>query len=191
MAITVLGVFNSQTDAENAIDDLKEHGYNPKDLSIVMKDNAAAREVADNTGANVASGAISGATTGGVVGAIAGLLIGIGAITIPGIGALLIAGPLATALGLTGAAATTVSGAATGALAGGLIGALTGLGVPREDAQVYEERVRSGAILLAVPARASHEDEVREILDDNAAEQVRVVNMRGEEEHHARYAHHA
>ncbi len=175
MAQTLLGVFAGRGDAEGAINALEADGYNPKDISIMMRNSDEAQVVAENTGANVAEGAVSGATTGGVLGGLAGLLIGIGAITIPGVGALLIGGPLAAALGLGGAAATTVSGAVTGALAGGLVGALVNLGVPEEDARVYEQRIKEGAILVAVPVREGRESEARQILEDHGADQVRSV----------------
>lgn len=106
---------------------------------------------------------------------LAGLLVGIGAIAVPGIGALFIGGPLAAALGLSGAAATTVSGAATGALAGGLIGALLGLGVPEEDARIYEERIKEGGILIAIPSRTGDEARAMDILEDTGADQVRAI----------------
>lgn len=177
MAQMVLGVFADRANAEDAIAALEDKGYNPKDISIMMKDAGEAREVAESTGADVAGGAVSGATTGAVVGGIAGLLIGIGAITIPGLGALLIGGPLAAALGLTGAAATTASGAVTGALAGGLIGALVSLGVPEEDAKVYASRIESGGILVAVPAHEGEGTDARATLEDHGADQVRSVSM--------------
>jgi hypothetical protein len=178
MADTVFGVFSDRDNAESAINDLESAGYNAKDISIIMKDADEAQVIHDNTGASVAGGAASGATTGGIIGGITGLLIGIGAIAIPGVGAFLIGGPIAAALGLTGAAATTVSGAATGALAGGLLGALMGLGVPEEDARVYEESVKSGAILVAVPVSASSTRDAKDILSQYHADQVKSVTLR-------------
>lgn len=173
---TVLGVFADRDAAERAITNLQDKGYNPKDISIVVKDTHTAEELGDSTGANVADGAASGAVTGGVVGALAGLLVGIGALAIPGIGGVLIGGPLAAALGLTGAAATTATGALTGALAGGLIGALVSLGVPEEEARVYEDRLKEGAVLLAVPVQGSDEDvDASQLLNDYGATQVRVL----------------
>jgi uncharacterized membrane protein YeaQ/YmgE (transglycosylase-associated protein family) len=172
----ILGVFAERDQAEKAIDSLEEAGYSAKDISIVMKDAHEAHDVADSTGATVADSAVSGATTGGVIGGIAGLLVGIGAITIPGVGALLIGGPLAAALGLGGAAATTVSGAVTGALAGGLVGALAGLGVPEEEAKIYEERVKEGAILVAIPLKEEGDNEAQAILESHGADQIRTVS---------------
>jgi uncharacterized membrane protein len=177
MADLVFGIFTDRDNAEDAIEDLKTAGYDAKEISIMMKETEEANRIADNTGANVTEGAVTGATTGGVIGAIAGLLVGVGAIAIPGVGAFLVGGPIAAALGLTGAAATTVSGAATGALAGGILGALMGLGVPEEDARAYEEEINRGAVLIAVPTRAKHEEEARDILEDNGAERVRTINV--------------
>lgn len=172
-AKTVLGVFHNREHAEAAISELNSQGFDAQDISIIMKDTEEGKEMASDTGANVAGGAVTGATTGAVVGGIAGLLTGIGAIAIPGFGGILIGGPLAAALGLTGAAATTISGAATGALAGGVIGALAGLGLQKEEAKEYEEHIREGAILLAVPTR--EEDKVRDIFAQHNASRVRSV----------------
>lgn len=171
---TVLGIFDNRMDAESAIDDLEASGYQTRDISIMMRDRNDA-EFSRSTGDIVADNTVTGAVTGGVIGGIAGLLIGIGAIVVPGVGALLIGGPLAAAIGATGAAATTVSGAVTGVFAGGIIGALIGLGVAPEDAKEYEERIKNGGILVAVPAQMGQEEEVTAILQDNHADKIRSI----------------
>ncbi len=181
MTHTILGIFADRANAEEAINHLEEDGYNPKNISIVMKDSGERTELENNTGANVAGGALSGATTGAVVGGIAGLLAGT---VMPVLGGLLIAGPIGAALGFTGAAATTVSGAATGAVAGGLLGALMGLGVPEETARVYEDRVNEGGILIAVPANEDRVEDVKDILEEFDAEDVQVVSTKEEHKSH-------
>jgi hypothetical protein len=183
MAKMVFGIFATRDNAEGAIQELETEGFNPKDISIVMQNQEDAQVISNNTGASVADSAASGAATGAAIGGLAGLLVGIGAIAIPGIGALLIGGPLAAALGLTGAAAATVSGAATGALAGGLIGALVGIGVPEDDARIYEERVKAGAILVAVPAMSNEQREASAILREHGAEQVKTIDMKDAASH--------
>jgi hypothetical protein len=181
----VLGVFNHSDKAEEALIQLEAEGYNPKDMSIVMKDRGEAHRVADNTGANVAEGALGGAGTGAVVGGIAGFLAGT---VLPGLGGLLIGGPIGAALGLTGAAATTVSGAATGAVAGGLIGALMStFGLTEEEAHEYETQISAGGILVAVPSHKGEEGEVKDILADCGADNIRIV--RGEESSVRRSSH--
>jgi hypothetical protein len=172
----VLGIFSNRHDAEQAVKRLEDSGYSPKEISIIVKDEAVREELVQSTGANVVEGIAQGVTTGGVVGGLVGLLVGLGAITIPGLGALLIGGPLAAALGLGGAAATTVSAAATGALAGGVIGALVGLGIPEETARYYEEQLKEGAVLLAVsPKDTFTETQVRQIFSDTHAQQVHYL----------------
>lgn len=176
---TVLGLFEERSNAEDAIERLKDNGYDPKDISIIMKDKREGEKIGKDTGADVVGGAVSGAATGTLLGGLAGLLA---SFVLPGLGAFFIGGPIAAALGLTGAAATTASGAATGALAGGLVGALTGFGLSENEARTYERRVKGGAILVAVPARMDEEGKVEEIFDNNNASDIKSVAQH--EDHH-------
>lgn len=164
MQKTTIGVFKSQNDAEAAIRELKQMGISDADISYLFTSKNARTPLDE-----AAVGAASGATTGAVLGTLAGLAVAAG--VLPGLGALFVAGPLAAALGLAGGAATTAAGAMTGAAAGGLIGALGGLGVGAEEARAYEERVKSGGILVTThsdnpavgPIFAKyHADDVRE-----------------------------
>ncbi|MDP8924677.1 MAG: general stress protein, partial [Chloroflexota bacterium] len=138
---TVVGVFDGPNHAEMALNDLKEAGFSPDQVSVVAKDNRETREMVENTGMG-AEGATAGAFLGGITGGILGWLVGVGALAIPGVGPVVAAGALATTLG----------GAALGAVAGGIVGALVDAGVPEEDARGYEEHVRQGSILLTVHA---------------------------------------
>lgn len=173
MTKTILGIFQEREHLEMAIDELKEKGLNPQDISIVMKDTREAKEIGEDTGVGVAEGTLSGATTGAILGGLAGLLA---AAVIPGLGAFFIGGPIAASLGLTGAAASTASGAATGALAGGLLGALMSWGLSEDEAKEYETSVKSGAILLAVPAQEAEESSVKNILQKHHAQNIRSIN---------------
>lgn len=174
MSYVVLGVFSDSENAEDAIYKLENRGYNPKDMSILMKDTGAAKDISKNTGASVADGAVSGAGTGAVVGGLTGFLAGT---VLPGLGGFLIGGPIGAALRLTGAAATTVSGAVTGAVAGGLIGALTGtFGLTDDEARVYENQISEGGILVAVPAKSGDEQEVKAIMRNFDADGLKLIN---------------
>src|SRR5918997_2782141 len=138
---TVVGVFDGPNHAEMALNELKNAGFSPNQVSVVAKDNRETRDMVESTGMG-AEGAGTGAFLGGITGGILGWLVGIGALMIPGIGPVVAAGALATTLG----------GAALGAVAGGIVGALVDAGVPEEDARGYEEHVRRGSILLTVHA---------------------------------------
>jgi uncharacterized membrane protein len=174
---TVFGVFEQEPYAEEAITMLDERGYNAEDISVLMKDRAMGREIEQHSGAHMAKGVASGATTGAVIGGVAGLLVGIGALALPGIGAFIVGGPLAAALGLSGAAATTLTGAASGAVAGGLIGALMAFGLSRDEAAVYEEHIKNGALLLVIPTPEEQEEEVRSILAQFNAIDITSVHV--------------
>lgn len=183
MSQVVIGVFKYKDDAEDALKEMEDLGYEPSEISVIMKDIREAREMKDKTGVNVAEGAASGAATGGAIGGIVGLLTGIGAIAIPGLGAILIGGPIAAALGLTGAAATTATGALTGALAGGLLGALVGLGIPEEEAMEYVEDLKGGGVLVAVPVHEARIDEVKKIMENYKARGTRQLDLPGDVGH--------
>lgn len=174
MAKLVLGVFSNRDNAEETIFRLEDIGYNPRDISLVMREKEAEGLYKDQ-GRDIAGGAVTGAVTGGIVGALAGLLVATG--VAPGLGILFFGGPIAEGLGLTGAAAAVASGSASGVVVGGLVGALVGFGIPRRGARRYEESVKKGGILVIVPARTGEEDEVRNILEDRNAQQVKTVDV--------------
>src|SRR5215210_3649996 len=141
---TVVGVFHNPSDAERALNSLRDANFTPEQVSVVAKDTGATREMVERSDMDGAetTGAGAGAFLGGITGGILGWMVGIGALAIPGIGPVVAAGALATTLG----------GAALGAAAGGIVGALVDAGVPDEDARSYEEHVRRGSILLTAHA---------------------------------------
>ncbi len=143
---TVVGVFDGPNHAEMALNELKNSGFSPNQVSVVAKDTRETRDMVEHSGMG-AAGATAGAFLGGITGGILGWLVGIGALAIPGIGPVVAAGALATTLG----------GAALGAVAGGIVGALVDAGVPEEDARGYEEHVRKGSILLTVHAASDEQ----------------------------------
>lgn len=174
MSEVVIGVFSDSNNAEGAVLKLEQKGYNPKDMSILMKDVSEAKKISDNTGASVAEGAVKGAGTGAVLGGLAGFLAGT---VVPGLGGFLIGGPIGAALGMTGAAATTVSGAVTGAVAGGLLGALMGtFGLSEEEARDYETRIKEGGILVAVPSKEGDSGEIKAIMRNYDADALRIID---------------
>ena len=132
---------------------MKDAGYSPDDIGVLLPDRTDSQALADEAGVNAAGGAAAGALTGGILGGLAGWLIGIGSLAIPGIGPFIGAGVLATALG----------GAALGAGVGGLAGALIGMGVPEEEASWYEQEVRGGRSLVTVRAGTRYQ-QARDLL---------------------------
>ncbi|OGM88275.1 hypothetical protein A2573_02565 [Candidatus Woesebacteria bacterium RIFOXYD1_FULL_43_18] len=177
----LFGIFKSPGHANEAIADLKESGIKDDKISVIVQDAVVSQQISGakpTTGEKAAGGAAGGAVTGAALGALLGFLVGTTAITIPVLGPILVAGPFAGLLGLTGAASATVAGALTGGLAGGLVGALVKLGIPESEAKIYEERVKSGEILVIVSANSDEEHRNAEnILDSHEAEEIRYYTI--------------
>ena len=136
----LVGVYDTENEAIQAVEDLKRQGYSTDDISVVGKNEGEVDEINEATGTKTEEGLAAGAATGGVLGGLTGLLAGIGALAIPGVGPIVAAGPIAA----------TLTGAAVGAGAGGLAGALIGMGIPEEEADRYEGYVKEGKILVVV-----------------------------------------
>jgi hypothetical protein len=170
MTKTIIGLFDTFGEAQNAVDDLMRFGMSREAISLVAREEQRPADYEHEVGSSAAEGAGAGALGGSLVGGALGLLVGTGLLVIPGIGPVLAAGPLAGAIGtITAAAGATALGAGIGAAAGGLLGGLMGAGVPEEDARVYVEGVRRGGTLLTVNASDVEADDVREIMVRNGA----------------------
>ena len=160
----VSAVFDSRTEAERAVTDLRAVGVRDESISIIAQHDGQ-NTTTDGSGADN-DGDNDGLVKGLVGGAGLGALAGIAALAIPGVGPFVAAGAIAqSAIG--GAA---VTGAALGATAGGLTGALTDHGVSDEDARYYEGRINSGGVFVSVDTNSA---------DISPTSALDVMNRRG------------
>src|SRR5687768_8276648 len=148
MKKAVVCIVATQPQAEALVSDLEAMGFPRTDISVLFPNRQDTRGFALENHTKAPEGAVAGVSAGGVVGGTFGLLAGIGALAIPGLGPFIAAGPLMAAL----------SGAAAGAAVGGVTGALIGLGIPELEAKMYEGKLRSGNILMAVHIDNSEEE---------------------------------
>jgi uncharacterized membrane protein len=149
MANSVFCLANSETQANEIVDRLKNSGFSSNDISVLFPDKTGTKDFAHEKNTKAPEGATTGAGVGGVLGGTLGWLAGIGSLAIPGLGPFIAAGPIMAAL----------SGAAVGAAAGGLTGALVGMGIPEYEAKRYESKIKEGNILISV--HSEDRDEVR------------------------------
>ena len=153
----VTGLFPDRASAERAYQHAHDHGYDVKDVNMVMNDETRKKHFGATTettelGNKAAEGAGIGGAIGGTVGAVAAAIAAIGtSLVLPGIG-LVVAGPIAAAF----------AGAGAGAAGGGLIGALVGWGIPEERVKHYEEGIKNGGILMGIKPRSADDAEVLE-----------------------------
>ena len=154
---TVVGLFDDRSQAERAVNEIKESGIRKKKISIAGKEGrlrGEGKEEEGMTGGRMATGA----TTGGTIGGMAGLLAGAGALAIPGVGPILAAGPIAAGL--------------TGVAAGGVVGGLVDMGIPRERGEHYEKELKRGSIIAAVETDGAKVEEVSSFMRNNGARDV-------------------
>lgn len=151
---TIIGVFESRSSAEKAVETLRQQGFSNEEINIISK-----KQSQDDDTDVVDDDIMDGTLTGGTIGGIGGLLLGAGALMIPGIGPILAVGPIAAAVG--------------GAIAGGITGGLIDWGIPSEDSKRYEQEVVHGSILAIIRTDARKTDSVAQILRQNGAKEVK------------------
>jgi len=83
-AKNVVGVYETEQEAIQAVESLKKEGYTSEEISIIGK-HKKTKKVQKETNTK-AEGAATGALTGGTLGSLTGTLAGAGALAIPGIG---------------------------------------------------------------------------------------------------------
>lgn len=158
----VSAVFDSQTEAQRAISELRSAGVDNDAISVIGRHEGETTETS-GSGDRVDDGKepasfLSKAAAGSGIGA----LLGVAALAIPGVGPLAAAGAIAqTAIG--GAALT---GTAIGAAAGGLSDVLTKHGVSDEDSSYYHDRINNGGIFVSVDTERTRlpRDQVADLL---------------------------
>ena len=156
----VSAVFDSHSEAETAVRELRQAGVSDSALSVIARRDEDGGDYGDANTHEVkekGEGMLKGALGGAGVGA----LLGIAALAIPGVGPLAAAGAIA-ASAIPEAAAI---GAGAGALAGGLTGMLTKHGVSDEDARYYEGRINEGGVFVSVDTSEAG-------IDANAAQDI-------------------
>ncbi|MBP2635874.1 MAG: hypothetical protein H6Q72_1781 [Firmicutes bacterium] len=153
---SVIGVFNSRDNAEQAVNALRSQGFTTEEINIVSKNKKQQGQGEEYFEDDITDGALTGGTLGGI----GGLLLGAGALAIPGVGPVIAAGPIAAAL--------------SGAVAGGIAGGLIDWGIPAEAGRRYEQQVAQGGILAIIRSDAAKSNQAAQVLRQNGAKDVEV-----------------
>lgn len=169
----ISAVFDSRSEAQAAIGELRDAGIDNSKLSVIGRDEDGTT-VTDGSGEREKDG-LGDAAKGALGGAGIGAILGIAALAIPGVGPLAAAGAIASSA-IPGAAAI---GAGAGAVAGGLTGMLKDHGVGEDDATYYEGRINEGGIFVSVDASEDDvsTETVREILSRNGGHSASQPRM--------------
>ncbi|MEZ6097831.1 MAG: general stress protein [Pirellulaceae bacterium] len=136
----VVATYDTHKQAEDAVKELQQAGFDMKQLSIVGRDYHTEEHVVGyyNAGDRMKYWGKLGAFWGGIW----GLLFGAAFFWVPGVGPLVVAGPLAAAIVAALENAVVVGGLS--ALGAGLFS----LGIPKDSVVRYETALRAGKYLL-------------------------------------------
>ncbi len=163
---SIVAIFASHNQAEDAVRELQKDGFDMKKLSIVGKDCHTDEHVIGyyNTGDRMMYWGKLGAFWGGFW----GLLFGSAFFWVPGIGPLVVAGPLVTWIvgALEGA---VVTGSLTALGAG-----LYSIGIPKNSILQYETAVKNDKLLLIAHGTADEVQRARDLLHQTEAETATV-----------------
>jgi uncharacterized membrane protein len=165
----VVAIYNTHTEAEEAVKALQRSGFDMTQLSIVGKDYHTEDHVVGyySTGDRMKAWGRMGAFWGGLW----GLLFGAAFFAIPGIGPVVIAGPLVS----------WIVGALEGAVVvGGLsaLGAgLAGLGIPHDSILKYETALKAHQFLLIAHGSPEQVDRAKSILERTSTAEAAAVHQ--------------
>jgi len=152
----VVAIYSNHADAESAVRRLAAAGLPIEKVSIVGRNFETVEDVQGFY--RPSDAARDGANQGAWFGGLFGLMLGaFGFFVLPVIGGLMVLGPLA------GFIAGAVGGAGVGALINGLVA----LGVPRDQAIKYQERLQAGEFLVVVHGTVEESSKAHEVLSDN------------------------
>lgn len=162
---TVVAVFDTHIQAEQAVKDLQSSGFDMQRLSIIGKGYHTEEKPLGfyTTGDRVKTWGGMGAFWGGLW----GMLIGAAFFWLPGIGPIAAAGPFVHTL------VTALEGAAVVGGFSALGAALVSLGVPKEAVLKYERELRADKYLVIANGDTAAVQQAREIM-------ARVKNTREE-----------
>ena len=163
---SVVAIFGSHAQAEDAIRELQKDGFDMKKLSIVGKDYHTEEHVVGyyTTGDRMLYWGKLGAFWGGLW----GLLFGSAFFWVPGNGPLLVAGPLV--MWIVGALEGAVVTGGLTALGAGLYS----IGIPKNSVVQYETEVKNGKLLLVVHGTADEVERARDLLHQTRAKTTTV-----------------
>ena len=153
---SVVAIYDTHPQAEEAVKDLQKSGIDMKKLSIVGKDYHSEENVTGyyNTGDRMMYWGKLGAVWGGFW----GMLFGAAAFAIPGIGPVLVAGPLvAWIIGVLESA--VVVGGLTAVGAG-----LFSIGIPKDSVLKYESALKADKFIVVAHGTAAEVAKARDVM---------------------------
>lgn len=167
---TTVGIFNSRTDAERAVERLRSIGISDEHISFLIPGGAEKKleAVATTDTEQPGMGSTLGGVVGGALGTASGMSLGAAAASlfVPGVG-------LIIASGIIGAALLGAGGVIGGAALGGELEQGMADGLPKDELFFYEDALRQGrSVVVALTEDDDQDSTARTIMNETGAESV-------------------
>jgi hypothetical protein len=137
---TYTAIYGDPAEASAVVSRLHLAGIRTDEISLLMSAATQGRHFEIDNKSKALEGVATGGLAGGALGALFGGLTAIGGIALTGGAGLVAVGPMVAAL----------AGAGVGAGTGGFLGGLVGLGLPKHEATLIDDRLANGSVLVAV-----------------------------------------
>ena len=157
---TVAGVFTSFAEVLGAAHDLEGIGIPSDSIGVIAGNDANRHDEYLKKARDASTVTSEAATTGAWIGGGLGIVATLVTFAIPGVGPILAGGAVLAGLGV-------------GAAGVGMIAALFEMGIEHDEAPLYEESVRRGAVILFAHINDFQEDQVIGIMKAHRSRAIR------------------
>jgi cation transport regulator ChaB len=169
---TISAVFEEQNQIDGVVRRLIERGIPKEDISVMGRNFQSETRITGFISKRdvILGGLRSGAIFGSLFGSFLSLLTGVGVLLVPFVGPVVAAGPIgAILLGAT-------SGALAGSAGAGLVSVLAALGMPEEQAALYQTRLEAGEFVMMLEVAADRTGEYQLLLESAGAKDIHIMD---------------
>lgn len=153
MAILMVGIFEAEADLYRLLEGLETIGFKKEEISMIGRNIELLKDLSDTTGTQKPK---TGTASTGLLGSLRMVLSGFDVLTEP--------------VGAVGPVTQRVAGAGIGSgEEDSLAISLMGLGIPEDDASMYEKQVEADRTLILLECDKEQQKRVAELFEETGA----------------------
>jgi cation transport regulator ChaB len=165
---TISAIFAQESQIDGAVRRLIDRGIPKEHISVMGRNFQSETRITGFISKRdiILGGLRNGAIFGSLFGSFLSLLTGVGVLLVPFVGPVVAAGPIgAILLGAT-------SGALAGSAGAGLVSVLAALGMPEEQAALYQTRLAAGEFMMMLEVPADRVGEYQLLLESAGGKDI-------------------
>ncbi len=169
---TISAIFKEERQIDGVVRRLIDRGISKDEISVMGRNFQSETRITGFISKRdvILGGLRSGAVFGSLFGSFLSLLTGVGVLLIPFVGPVVAAGPIgAILLGAT-------SGAIAGSAGAGLVSVLMALGMPEEQATLYQTRLQAGEFVMMLEVPSERTGEYKLLLEASGGKDIHTTD---------------